>query len=147
MKGKICGIVLGICLGTIVGILFFTNNRSLSASGETEKPPLSVRYDINESGQTYGTLANQENPPELVQVRGVNGLNGYAYLKDLRSAETGWEVQNPEEAMVYMESLKARNGEDIIIPVYESDGKTVIDTFAISTGIEDARTFKGNIWD
>lgn len=81
----------------------------------------STELAVNANGDTYGTSATGLSP-DLVLVIATNGQRGYAYATDL----AGPEINNPEEALGYMESMK---GTTLTVPVYESDGETVIGEF------------------
>lgn len=88
------------------------------------------QININNDGKTYGSnLINAEygNEPDLILVEDENGKSGYVYKEDFY--DTANQPQNPEEAIIYMENLKKNKVKRI--PVYESDGKTVIGTFPI----------------
>lgn len=76
--------------------------------------------NVNESGQTYGPELLQ---PDLISVISEEGYEGYVYKEALLPPE----FSSPEEAIEWQE----RNVGDQVIPVYESDGKTVIGTFII----------------
>jgi hypothetical protein len=80
-----------------------------------------TEWAINDNGDTYGT-PNEGGEPDLISAIATNGKLGYVYSKDLQ----GPEINNPEEALEYMESVK---GTTLIVPVYESDGETVIGEF------------------
>jgi hypothetical protein len=80
-----------------------------------------TEWAVNENGDTYGAV-NAKGEPDLVSVIATHGKLGYAYSKDLR----GPEINNPQEAMEYMETMK---GTTLMVPVYESDGETVIGEF------------------
>lgn len=86
--------------------------------------------NVNNYGETYGSnLINAEygNEPDLILVEYENGKSGYVYKEDFYDIPN--QPQNPEEAIIYMENLeknKIRN-----IPIYESDGETVVGTFQI----------------
>lgn len=97
-----------------------TNNATVVA----KKVP---NYSINEQGQTYGPLPYFENEqvkePDLIRMEGENGVIGYIKATDMSPS-----VSSPEEAIAYQESVKATGGY-ISIPLYESDGKTIISQF------------------
>jgi hypothetical protein len=80
-----------------------------------------TEWAVNENGDTYGA-ANDRGEPDLLSVIATNGELGYAYSQDLQ----GPEINNPQEAMEYMENMK---GTTLMVPVYESDGETVIGEF------------------
>jgi len=72
----------------------------------------------NRYGQTYGPDFLEAN---LVAVISDEGYEGYIYREDLNPPD----FTSPEEALKWQESRP----EYIIIPVYKSDGKTVIGSF------------------
>jgi hypothetical protein len=80
-----------------------------------------TEWAVNENGDTYGA-ANDRGEPDLLSVIATNGKLGYAYSRELQ----GPEINNPQEAMEYMEKMK---GTTLMVPVYESDGETVIGEF------------------
>ena len=85
-----------------------------------------TEYDVNASGQTYGSCvyaASIEDYPDLIAVLGDNGKLGYAYKEDF----IGEPPSSPEEAGKYMESVNNSTYVPRSFNVYESDGKTVID--------------------
>lgn len=100
-------------------------------------------YKVNNSGQTYGNVDPNIAPvdqvfPELIAAIGIDGTEGYVYASDL----DGEQPSSPEEAIKYMENLdkataaaKAAKQEYLrYIPLYKSDGVTVIGQFGISYG-------------
>ena len=135
MKGK--GIKLGflvvfLTLGGVIGILMSP------AASSFAKDEL---YQRNKNGFTYGTMeAVAKDPlveaPDLIACAGIDGTIGYCYKADL----DGEQPSNPEEAIKYMEELNKqiaiaiKNGEVFLryIPLYDSDGETVIGKFGIS---------------
>lgn len=98
-----------------------------------------AEHETNSNGQTYGSSSVAiENLapgtvvvlPELIAAMGSNGKEGYVYCKDLE----GEQPNNPEEAVEYMKRLEELNKQGLytrIIPLYESDGITVIGEFEI----------------
>ena len=86
-------------------------------------------FPVNQNGETYGqmgsvNLAGQQ--PDLLLVAGVDGTVGY-----LKKADAfGDQPNTPEEAMAYMEKQEQeKNNGPKMIPMYDSDGKTVIGEF------------------
>jgi hypothetical protein len=85
----------------------------------------------NENGQTYGSVSGRsiEDVPDLVAARGIDGITvGYVKSTDLFSPLPS----SPEEA-VKMQLEKDARGL-YTIPLYESDGKTVIGEFLMGNG-------------
>jgi hypothetical protein len=85
---------------------------------------------VNANGDTYGTSTTGLNP-DLLSVIATNGRFGYAYTEELdeingTTASRGFT--SPEDALAWQES---RRGKTFSIPVYESDGETVIGEFVI----------------
>lgn len=92
-------------------------------------------YPTNDAGETYGSAADAPTPedePDLIKVMATNGKIGYARSIDLDRA-SGVLVANPEEALAWTEDAQERaaSGEEVSVPVYEVDGKTVIGKFVI----------------
>jgi hypothetical protein len=84
-------------------------------------------WGTNANGQTYGAT-NQNGTPDLVAVVIDNGtIHGYVKASDLLCAESG-DVNSLAEAIAWDKINEHRN---ISIPVYESDGTTVVGTFTI----------------
>ena len=119
-------LLVGVTIGTIV------------ATAAAWDAPHS--YQINENGQTYGGMnpysTDPQDEPDLIAAIGIDGTEGYVYRVDL----DGNQPSNPEEAIEYMEEMEkayaeAREaGEEFsrYIPLYASDGTTVIGEFGIS---------------
>jgi len=95
-------------------------------------------YSVNKNGQTFGTIADvgpDSQPPELIAATGLDDKIGYVYYEDLQ----GDQPHNPKEAIEYMERLNVmikearEKGESYLwyIPLYESDGMTVIGSYGI----------------
>ncbi|MCL2577046.1 MAG: hypothetical protein FWE27_03220 [Defluviitaleaceae bacterium] len=123
-------------LGLIFGLLF----ANIVSAFNTE-----VVYKRNDNGQTFGTIEASVNNrqierPDLISAVGIDGTIGFVSRADL----DGERPSNPEEAMRYMEELNRQATETLIglerggsaflryIPLYESDGVTVIGKFGIS---------------
>jgi len=88
----------------------------------------SDKFSINENGETYGSAANATSPktePDLISVLGTGGKSGYVKKSDLYKDD----FQTEEEMEYYMAEVFGKGPR--YIPVYESDGKTVIDEFMI----------------
>jgi len=94
-------------------------------------PSITKGYEINESGQTYGNglMADELGyEPDLMEAMGVDGTSGYVYTADMRG---GPMPSNPKEALTRQLENAENAGKDQTIPLYESDGKTVIGEFFI----------------
>lgn len=132
MKKKMMMVLLALMFvaGVVIGTVGVT-----ASSLDTPRP-----YQVNQNGQTYGGMnpyaAVPQEGPDLIAAIGIDGTEGYIYEGDLN----GEQPSNPEEAQVYMENLKqraakaARSNEEYsrYIPLYDSDGVTVIGEFGIS---------------
>lgn len=87
--------------------------------------PEDMQYQINANGQFYGKAVSEEITGvslDLIESIGINGKKGYVKATDLTP-----DFKSLAEARKYVPA-------DKIIPVYASDGLTVIDTFRIVTG-------------
>ena len=83
-------------------------------------------YAVNENGMTYGTMLQAEElgeEPDLILAVGENNVTGYVKSSDLVD-----DAANPEEAL--RQTLEIT--EDYFIPLYASDGVTVIGRFRMS---------------
>lgn len=119
-----CGII---CLGILSTIFPTYANEIISKTIDT----IRGYFEINENGETYGTYIDKDNgereEPDLIAVIGLNNVEGYVRKVDLYDEEN--QPNNPEEAIAYMK--KREKDGPRIIPVYEKDGKTVIDEFRV----------------
>lgn len=81
-------------------------------------------WGVNAHGQTYGVV-NAHGTPDLIAVIATNGRTGYAYADQLQRAQAPTPT-SPEQAV-------ASNGhhQSTSIPVYASDGQTVIGHFNV----------------
>ncbi|MFF1831147.1 peptidase M56 family protein [Paenarthrobacter sp. NPDC058040] len=90
-------------------------------------------WATNDAGKTYGAQ-NDKGLPEMVLVKATNGVMGYVNKNELEDA-TGEAAartfKTREEALAWQE---AREGKTFKIPVYDSDGKTVVGEFVIDNG-------------
>lgn len=86
-------------------------------------------YEVNEYGQTFGVIDNVMpcDYPDLIGVWCDNDNTGYVYKEDFE----GEQPSCPEEAVKMMEERERNGNPSRVINVYESDGRTVIDTFTI----------------
>lgn len=102
-------------------------------------------YEVNQAGQTYGSAmyaASPEKEPDLVLAEGLDGTQGYVYSSDLNADM----VDSPEEALLLIKKYKemwenAPVGEVVVaryIPLYDSDGKTIIGDFPITIGFKES---------
>ncbi len=86
-------------------------------------------WKVNASGQTYG-VANIRGAPDLIAAIATNGQQGYIETSQLHTAD-GSNVNSPAEALEWQ---RQHAGTSTDIPVYESDGTTVIGQFVIGGG-------------
>jgi hypothetical protein len=83
-------------------------------------------WRTNANGQTYGQM-NVYGTPDLVQVVvRKDGHQGYVKASDLNCASGRSVSQSPGDA--WSEAAKSRN---VSVPVYESNGKTVIGSMSV----------------
>jgi hypothetical protein len=86
-------------------------------------------WGINANGKTYG-VHNQSGTPDLIAVIINQGsTNGYVEASELNCAGGG-DVTSPAEALAWDKASQNRN---VSIPVYESDGVTVVGTFTVGS--------------
>ncbi|WP_114907832.1 hypothetical protein [Ornithinimicrobium murale] len=87
-----------------------------------------TEWGVNAKGETYG-MENADGSPDLIGVVATNGREGYAYVSDMNAAY-GPEPTSPEHAL---EMQEERRGKTVSVPVYESDGETVVGEFVIGS--------------
>ena len=80
---------------------------------------------VNASGETYGTLSQQGEMPDLIAAVANNGKKGYIKKTDVEANSPTC----PADAVRKMEKME-RAG-DRTIPVYKADGITIIGDFTI----------------
>ncbi|WP_457206241.1 hypothetical protein [Nocardioides sp. P5_C9_2] len=78
-------------------------------------------WGVNAKGETFGVQRHGRSP-DLIAVVADDGRQGYAYVKDL---DGRWPEPptSPEDALAQQE---ANEGRSRSVPVYQSDGETVI---------------------
>ena len=82
-------------------------------------------WGVNAKGETFGVQRNGKSP-DLIAVYTTDGKQGYAYVKDL---DGRWRVPtSPADALAQQE---ADEGLSPSVPVYESDGETIIGEYTI----------------
>lgn len=136
-------VVTAFAIGVFVGQIKYYDEES---TYNTHLQPVSNQYLVNAAGQTYGSAMFAEardDRPDLMAAVGNNGVSGYVYSADL-------EEESPEtldEALAQQEMYDALianwDGETPIvirtIPLYASDGQTVIGEYDISFVPSDAQ--------
>ena len=82
-------------------------------------------WGVNAKGETFGVQRHGKSP-DLIAVYTTDGKHGYAYVKDL---DGRWPVPtSPADALAQQE---ANEGRSRSVPVYESDGETIVGEFTI----------------
>jgi len=81
-------------------------------------------WKVNADGLTYG-LPNSHGTPDLIAAVATNGRQGYIYAAQLQAAQP--QPTSPEQAATMHPT-------PVTIPVYKSDGRTVIGEFVIGSG-------------
>ena len=105
-------------------------------------------YQVNKNGQTYGSGLHDDydmiEKPDLIHAIGIDGIEGYVLSADLYGTGPLHKPQNGDEVFEYMEQMdelikdaQARGDAYMYtIPLYDSDGMTVIGEFGIPIPIE-----------
>lgn len=110
-------------------------------AGPAERWQLTARYvnqtttewAVNSHGKSYG-VENANGAPDLVAAVATNGIDGYVLKTDLNDADGTTAAKNfksPQDAVAWQ---NARRGKTFKVPVYESDGTTVVGEFVIGGG-------------
>lgn len=84
----------------------------------------------NATGDTYG-VENENGAPDLIAVQATNGTFGYVHRDDLEDADgttASKSFRSPADALAWQAEY---GGRITYIPVYESDGTTVIGEFQV----------------
>lgn len=80
-------------------------------------------WGVNAKGETFGVQRNGKSP-DLIAVVTTDGRQGYAYAEDL---DARWPVPtSPADALAQQQ---ADEGQERSVPVYESDGETLIGVY------------------
>lgn len=85
-----------------------------------------TEWGVNAKGETFG-VDRDGRIPDLIAAETTDGKPGYVYAKDLE----GPTPKSPAEALALQE---AKRGRIRTVPVYLSDGETVIGEFHVSAG-------------
>lgn len=134
------GLLLGTAVvGSVLGIgitsIAFAGNPGTPAPEPVQAAEAPVTlpvekpvYDVNQAGQSFGSLvgvAEQDDWPDLIDTIGDDGkTQGFV----LKSDFIGPQPQTPEEAVRIQNEV---NSKPRTIPLYAKDGVTVIGTFTI----------------
>lgn len=116
------GVALGIAgIGVAMPAYGAADVRSADSAGEQV-------YQVNEAGQTYGQAPTVDGAemPDLLSAWGNDGTLGYVLFSDL-----GME---PARSIDEIEEANRRSEEKYTVPLYESDGKTIIGEFTVNEG-------------
>ncbi|WP_166874524.1 hypothetical protein [Salinibacterium sp. ZJ450] len=85
---------------------------------------IETAWGVNARGQTFGASKPGFGEPDLLAVESAEGNPGYVNASELGEANGMSEsFDSPEDALEWQESTK---GQRISIPMYESDGITVV---------------------
>lgn len=136
--------VLGVAVGGVAGAAIAQLDRSTDGGSRTvaavplddphAAPP---SYQVNEAGQTFGSLADTtgtDDAPDLVAVETVDGTAGYVRSSELFEAEgINDNPSSPAEALALQNARDAHGPVDLT--AYASDGVTVVGTFTVQTGL------------
>jgi len=105
-----------------VPIVIFSVAGLAGAAGER------AAVEMNAAGQKIGDYRVGGEKPDLIEGQTDSGKPGYIYLKDIM-----WDApKTPADAVRLMKERVNEQGE-IVVPVYEADGVTVIGYFTAAT--------------
>lgn len=108
--------------------VYAQDSGSVNANGLANMPS---EYHVNQNGQTYGIEYDSGESPDLIAAVGENGIEGYIKSEDL--LDEGDFVQTPEKAIEYSKKVATLKEEGAYrkIPLYKSDGETIIGKFRV----------------
>ncbi|CCC86299.1 hypothetical protein PPM_p0149 (plasmid) [Paenibacillus polymyxa M1] len=128
-KRSLMGIILSLSLFAIIILTVKSSilnaDANISAKNRSNVDENLPNYSINKEGQTYGHgpyPSGSKHGPDLIKAEGENGVIGYVKSSDMETS-----VSSPEEALTDQKSIK--NAGYKSIPLYDSDGTTVIGEF------------------
>lgn len=136
--------VLGVAVGGVAGAAIAQLDRSTDGGSRTvaavplddphAAPP---SYQVNEAGQTLGSLADAtgtDDAPDLVAVAMDDGTTAYIRSAELFEVEgSNEDPSSPAEALALQDARDA-NG-PVELTAYASDGVTVVGTWTALTGL------------
>lgn len=125
----ICGLSIGLIKITYsMHEVFAHNENNISRNITIEA---AKKYPVNENGQTYGIDNDTGKSPDLIAAIGENEINGYVKSRDLLGE--GDFINTLDEALEYdkKRAVLESQGAYREIPLYKSDGKTIIGEFRI----------------
>ena len=116
-------------------VKFYTGNGYTSAYAANATPNLIASFsssaiEMNENGEIFGSelfLSEMGIEPDLIKTLGDGGNVGFVKSDDLNYGD---DVSTPDEALEFA----AAQNPSRTIPVYMSDGETIIDTFTVYSG-------------
>jgi hypothetical protein len=119
-------VLLGLALAMfIIGVLLATMIFRSSAVADTGDDAAS-NYQVNEAGQTYGSVLDipkDGERPDLLAAEATNGESGYVYYSDLDDPDSA--PANPEEATQMMEERGLSDGQIFVAAFGEKLGVTI----------------------
>lgn len=116
------------------GVVEMYNGRGYNTYINNQSPFGNVRslmnndaesFSVSDKGESYGSALNSINEPDFILAQGVKGKTGYIKKSDLNKGK----ASTLAEAVIKSAGSKLE-----LIPLYESDGVTIIDTFMLSAG-------------
>ncbi|MGO4699428.1 hypothetical protein AB4Z50_34880 [Paenibacillus sp. 2TAB26] len=128
-RKSLLGAIISFSLIAVMSTVHDSNHTSQTSSntnGEVIEPTASA-YPTNDQGQTYGHGPFPEGVnqgPDLIKAEGKNGVVGYVKSTDLEPS-----MSSIEEALAYNKSMEKLGY--VSLPLYETDGKTIIGEFII----------------
>jgi len=120
-------IILGLAVIIAIDFSRMIPERLVMSSNST--PIIHLRYAVNADHQTYGSVNGGTSffdPPILVKVEDTAGQVGYAYARQLYGSMPT-TLPTAQQAV----TQDATMSQGYIIPVYESNGTTVIGQFQV----------------
>ncbi|MFB2584336.1 hypothetical protein [Herbiconiux liukaitaii] len=92
---------------------------------------IETAWGVNEAGETFGNYKEDAGEADLMSATATNGARGYIRRTELSFVDGSTAMEgftSPEDALKWQE---ATAGKSYSIPVYESDGVTVIGEFRV----------------
>lgn len=91
------------------------------------------QWPVNDRGQTYGVQGTSPISPDLIKAQGIDASGRLVEGYILSSDEAEPMPTSPAQALQQQEERRKNFPNGRVIPLYESDGMTVIGAFTIES--------------
>lgn len=114
-----------------VSALYLTSEGAPAVASLQYLTHVPTDIEVNANGDSYGIAGSTQGEPDLIRVMATNGEEGYVYRTELEEADGTAAARgftSPDDALAWQ---KENAGVVHLIPVYRSDGTTLIGEFQV----------------